>query len=66
MEKVASHINEMQKIYEDYGSVFDQLVAEQTGHNKEVGVTFQIRWIKCGKLELQGMILVIIDYSFGL
>lgn len=37
MEKVASHINEMQKIYEDYGSVFDQLVAEQTSHDKEVG-----------------------------
>ncbi|XP_072220920.1 rho guanine nucleotide exchange factor TIAM2-like isoform X1 [Leuresthes tenuis] len=36
MEKVASHINEMQKIYEDYGSVFDQLVTEQTGHDKEV------------------------------
>ncbi|XP_024860905.1 T-lymphoma invasion and metastasis-inducing protein 2 isoform X2 [Kryptolebias marmoratus] len=36
MEKVASHINEMQKIYEDYGSVFDQLVAEQNGHDKEV------------------------------
>uniref|UniRef100_A0A672INM3 TIAM Rac1 associated GEF 2a n=1 Tax=Salarias fasciatus TaxID=181472 RepID=A0A672INM3_SALFA len=36
MEKVASHINEMQKIYEDYGSVFDQLVAEQTGYDKEV------------------------------
>uniref|UniRef100_H3DHK7 TIAM Rac1 associated GEF 2 n=1 Tax=Tetraodon nigroviridis TaxID=99883 RepID=H3DHK7_TETNG len=36
MEKVASHINEMQKIYEDYGAVFDQLVAEQTGHIKEV------------------------------
>ncbi|KAK5857186.1 hypothetical protein PBY51_010444 [Eleginops maclovinus] len=36
MEKVASHINEMQKIYEDYGCVFDQLVAEQTGHDKEV------------------------------
>ncbi|XP_070775944.1 rho guanine nucleotide exchange factor TIAM2-like [Enoplosus armatus] len=36
MEKVASHINEMQKIYEDYGSVFDQLVVEQTGHDKEV------------------------------
>lgn len=31
MEKVASHINEMQKIYEDYGSVFDQLAAEQNG-----------------------------------
>lgn len=36
MEKVASHINEMQKIYEDYGAVFDQLVAEQNGHDKEV------------------------------
>lgn len=36
MEKVASHINEMQKIYEDYGAVFDQLVAEQIGHDGEV------------------------------
>uniref|UniRef100_A0A8C6SNS1 TIAM Rac1 associated GEF 2a n=1 Tax=Neogobius melanostomus TaxID=47308 RepID=A0A8C6SNS1_9GOBI len=36
MEKVASHINEMQKIYEDYGAVFDQLVAEQNGLDKEV------------------------------
>uniref|UniRef100_A0AAY4C379 Uncharacterized protein n=1 Tax=Denticeps clupeoides TaxID=299321 RepID=A0AAY4C379_9TELE len=36
MEKVASHINEMQKIYEDYGTVFDQLVAEQSSSEKEV------------------------------
>ncbi|KAL0967273.1 hypothetical protein UPYG_G00250160 [Umbra pygmaea] len=36
MEKVASHINEMQKIYGDYGTVFDQLVAEQSGPEKEV------------------------------
>ncbi|XP_016331364.1 T-lymphoma invasion and metastasis-inducing protein 2 isoform X3 [Sinocyclocheilus anshuiensis] len=36
MEKVASHINEMQKIYEDYGAVFDQLVADQSGTEKEV------------------------------
>uniref|UniRef100_A0A8P4GEW5 T-lymphoma invasion and metastasis-inducing protein 2 n=1 Tax=Dicentrarchus labrax TaxID=13489 RepID=A0A8P4GEW5_DICLA len=36
MEKVASHINEMQKIYEDYGSVFDQLAAEQSGPHKQV------------------------------
>ncbi|XP_078145909.1 rho guanine nucleotide exchange factor TIAM2 [Centroberyx gerrardi] len=36
MEKVASHINEMQKIYEDYGTVFDQLAAEQSGPDKEV------------------------------
>ncbi|TMS12125.1 T-lymphoma invasion and metastasis-inducing protein 2 [Larimichthys crocea] len=36
MEKVASHINEMQKIYEDYGSVFDQLAAEQSGPHRQV------------------------------
>uniref|UniRef100_A0A3B4TA86 TIAM Rac1 associated GEF 2b n=1 Tax=Seriola dumerili TaxID=41447 RepID=A0A3B4TA86_SERDU len=36
MEKVASHINEMQKIYEDYGCVFDQLAAEQSGPDKQV------------------------------
>ncbi|XP_061650265.1 rho guanine nucleotide exchange factor TIAM2 isoform X3 [Phyllopteryx taeniolatus] len=36
MEKVASHINEMQKIYEDYGAVFDQLVTEQASHDREV------------------------------
>nr|XP_046229514.1 rho guanine nucleotide exchange factor TIAM2-like [Scatophagus argus] len=36
MEKVASHINEMQKIYEDYGPVFDQLAAEQSGPHKQV------------------------------
>uniref|UniRef100_A0A8D0H8N9 TIAM Rac1 associated GEF 1 n=1 Tax=Sphenodon punctatus TaxID=8508 RepID=A0A8D0H8N9_SPHPU len=35
MNKVASHINEMQKIHEEYGAVFDQLIAEQTGEKKE-------------------------------
>ncbi|KAM9320556.1 rho guanine nucleotide exchange factor TIAM1 [Gastrophryne carolinensis] len=35
MNKVASHINEMQKIHEEYGAVFDQLIAEQMGE-KEV------------------------------
>lgn len=39
MEKVASHINEMQKIYEDYGSVFDQLAAEQSAPDKQVMTT---------------------------
>uniref|UniRef100_A0A3Q3WXM8 DH domain-containing protein n=1 Tax=Mola mola TaxID=94237 RepID=A0A3Q3WXM8_MOLML len=34
MEKVASHINEMQKIYEDYGAVFDQLASEQSGPHR--------------------------------
>ncbi|XP_064158091.1 rho guanine nucleotide exchange factor TIAM1-like [Anguilla rostrata] len=36
MNKVASHINEMQKIHEEYGAVFDQLIAEQTSDKKEV------------------------------
>ncbi|XP_049913377.1 rho guanine nucleotide exchange factor TIAM2 [Epinephelus moara] len=36
MEKVATHINEMQKIYEDYGCVFDQLAAEQSSPDKQV------------------------------
>lgn len=46
MEKVASHINEMQKIYEDYGTVFDQLVADQSGTEKEVreGMCFMDTW----------------------
>lgn len=37
MNKVASHINEMQKIHEEYGSVFDQLITEQSSEKKEVG-----------------------------
>lgn len=37
MNKVASHINEMQKIHEEFGAVFDQLILEQSGEKKEVG-----------------------------
>lgn len=36
MNKVASHINEMQKLHEEYGAVFDQLINEQTAMKKEV------------------------------
>uniref|UniRef100_H2UNA5 TIAM Rac1 associated GEF 1 n=1 Tax=Takifugu rubripes TaxID=31033 RepID=H2UNA5_TAKRU len=36
MNKVASHINEMQKIHEEFGAVFDQLILEQSGEKKEV------------------------------
>ncbi|KAL0994919.1 hypothetical protein UPYG_G00129300 [Umbra pygmaea] len=36
MNKVASHINEMQKIHEEFGAVFDQLINEQTSDKKEV------------------------------
>ncbi|KAH0622399.1 hypothetical protein JD844_024679 [Phrynosoma platyrhinos] len=43
MEKVASHINEMQKIYEDYGAVFDQLVADQSGTEKEIHVASHLQ-----------------------
>ncbi|XP_030648416.1 T-lymphoma invasion and metastasis-inducing protein 1 [Chanos chanos] len=36
MNTVASHINEMQKIHEEYGAVFDQLISEQSAEKKEV------------------------------
>lgn len=36
MEMVASHINEMQKVFEDFGPVFDLLAAEQTGPHRQV------------------------------
>lgn len=39
MNKVASHINEMQKIHEEFGAVFDQLITEQSGDKKEVRPT---------------------------
>lgn len=38
MNKVASHINEMQKLHEEYGAVFDQLINEQTADRKEVNM----------------------------
>ncbi|XP_061755321.1 rho guanine nucleotide exchange factor TIAM1 isoform X2 [Nerophis ophidion] len=34
MNKVASHINDMQKLHEEFGAVFDQLINEQTSHKK--------------------------------
>uniref|UniRef100_UPI00358EF3B7 rho guanine nucleotide exchange factor TIAM1-like isoform X2 n=1 Tax=Myxine glutinosa TaxID=7769 RepID=UPI00358EF3B7 len=36
MSGVASHINEMQKIYDEFGIVFDRLVEEQPGPQREV------------------------------
>lgn len=38
MNKVASHINEMQKLHEEYGAVFDQLINDQTSDKKEVNM----------------------------
>lgn len=64
MEKVASHINEMQKIYEDYGTVFDQLVADQSGTEKEVREeticcidSYSIIQLAVGTSSLPGVIL---------
>uniref|UniRef100_A0A673JSP1 T-lymphoma invasion and metastasis-inducing protein 1-like n=1 Tax=Sinocyclocheilus rhinocerous TaxID=307959 RepID=A0A673JSP1_9TELE len=36
MNTVASHINEMQKIHEEFGAVFDLLISEHAGDKKEV------------------------------
>lgn len=39
MEAVAEHINEMQKIYEEYGGIFDDLIKQYKDVNKKVRVT---------------------------
>ena len=36
MEAVAEHINEMQKIYEEYGTIFDDLIKQYKEENKQV------------------------------
>ncbi|KAM8835008.1 rho guanine nucleotide exchange factor TIAM1 [Synchiropus picturatus] len=49
MNKVASHINEMQKLHEEYGAVFDLLIGEQTSAKKEVSgphVPAHRRWLR--------------------
>lgn len=47
MNKVASHINEMQKIHEEFGAVFDQLILEQSAEKKEVGTHVSMFSIRC-------------------
>jgi len=46
MEDVAEHINEMQKIYEEYGAIFDELskLFKETYNHKPVSVV--IKYIK--------------------
>jgi len=36
MEAVAEHINEMQKIYEEYGTIFDDLIKQYKEEHKQV------------------------------
>lgn len=62
MEKVASHINEMQKIYEDYGTVFDQLVAEQSGPEKEVHTILELL-LKAYKDRIISSIFSLYDFN---
>lgn len=50
MNKVASHINEMQKLHEEYGAVFDQLINDQTADKKEVTPTLHMVNLESQKL----------------
>ena len=38
MEAVAEHINEMQKIYEEYGNIFDDLLRQYKESNPKAKV----------------------------
>ena len=38
MEKVAEHINEMQRIHEEYGAIFDHLFRQHQKSTKQVRV----------------------------
>ena len=40
MSEVAGHINEMMRVHEQFGDIFDELVAEQYHVKKEVCVFF--------------------------
>ena len=37
MERVAEHINEMQRIHEEYGAIFDHLFRQHQKTSKQVG-----------------------------
>ncbi|XP_048240466.1 protein still life, isoform SIF type 1-like isoform X4 [Haliotis rufescens] len=52
MEAVAEHINEMQKIYEEYGSVFDDL----SKTFKEVHPSKKVVDLSVGELQMYGMV----------
>ena len=40
MEKVAEHINEMQRIHEEYGAIFDHLFRQHHKASKQVGCLY--------------------------
>lgn len=68
MNKVASHINEMQKIHEEFGAVFDQLITEQSGEKKVVrGDKRGSVWPNKSNLWKSGLLLFcqVADLSMG-
>ena len=71
MNKVASHINEMQKIHEEYGAVFDQLINEQTANKKEVNLPFDanhpsvIQWFMFNWMFILSFVSQVADLSMG-
>jgi len=43
MEKVAEHINEMQRIHEEYGAIFDHLFRQHQKSCKQVSIAIVSR-----------------------
>lgn len=46
MEKVAEHINEMQRIHEEYGAIFDHLFRQHQKSSKQV-TSLGEEWVSC-------------------
>lgn len=42
MEKVAEHINEMQRIHEEYGAIFDHLFRQHQKSCKQVSIHLSV------------------------
>jgi hypothetical protein len=50
MERVAEHINEMQRIHEEYGAIFDHLFRQHQKTSKQVLVTLNTFCIGVSRL----------------
>lgn len=46
MEKVAEHINEMQRIHEEYGAIFDHLFRQHQKSCKQVKLSILVKYKK--------------------
>lgn len=58
MEKVAEHINEMQRIHEEYGAIFDHLFRQhqksckQVNHNPTIRSTIDFQLVRFQPIDL--------------